>query len=358
MKKLKAGLIGCGVISDIYLKNCQRFQSLEVVACADLEIERAQAKAEKFNIPKAYTVPELLQDNEIDIVLNLTIPAAHAEVCLSALDSGKHVYVEKPLSISLQDAKIILDTAEQKGLYVGGAPDTFLGGGLQTCLQLVEDGEIGRPVAASAFFMSGGVESWHPNPDFYYQEGGGPMFDMGPYYLTALIAMIGPVKRVTGSAQRSFAVRRTPEGREIPVEIPTHISGVLDFENGAVGTIVTSFDTFGNNLPRIEIYGERGTLSVPDPNHFGGTVRLKKMGDETFKEVPLTHGSIENSRGIGLADMAEAILEERPHRANGNLLYHVLELMHAFHISSEEGTHYNVSSTTEKPARLESIKTF
>jgi predicted dehydrogenase len=357
LKKLNVGIIGCGNISSIYFKNCETFQTLDIVACADLDIERAKAKAEEYQV-KAYSVEELLADPTIDIVINLTIPAAHGQVALQALEAGKHVYTEKPLSISLEEGKKVLDLAESKGLRVGGAPDTFLGGGIQTGIKLIEDGWIGKPIAANAFFMSSGVEEWHPNPDFFYQTGGGPMFDMGPYYITALITLIGSVKRVTGSANISFPERETPEGRKIPVEIPTHISGVLDFENGAVGTLVTSFDSWGNNLPRIEVYGEHGTLSIPDPNTFSGPVMYRRKGEKEFKEVPLTHGYQTNSRGIGLADMAEAIAEGRPHRANGNLTYHTLEIMHGFHIASEQSKHYQLTSSVERPQLLDMTKKF
>ncbi|MCM3443505.1 Gfo/Idh/MocA family protein [Metabacillus halosaccharovorans] len=357
MRKLHVGIIGCGNISSIYFENCQTFQALDIIACADLDIERAKQKAEEYKV-KAYSVEEMLADPSIDIVINLTIPAAHGQVTLKALEAGKHVYTEKPISISLEEGKAILELAYAKGLRVGGAPDTFLGGGIQTGIKLIEDGWIGRPVAANAFFMSSGMEEWHPNPDFFYQTGGGPMFDMGPYYITALISLIGSVKRVTGSASKSFAERVTPEGRKIPVEVPTHISGVLDFENGAVGSIVTSFDSWGNNLPRIEVYGEYGTLSIPDPNTFGGPVTYRRKGEKEFMDVPLTHGYRTNSRGIGLADMAEAILEDRPHRANMELNYHVLEIMHGFHIASEQGKHYHVSSEVKRPAPLDMTNQF
>jgi predicted dehydrogenase len=358
MKKLKVGVIGCGNISSIYFTNCRTFDHLEIAACADLDSERARAKAEEFHIPKACEVRELLDDPEIDIVLNLTIPAAHAEVSLSALEAGKHVYMEKPLAITVEEGKKVIDLAKAKGLTVGGAPDTFLGGGLQTSAKLIRDGWIGRPIAATAFFMSRGMESWHPNPDFFYQAGGGPMFDMGPYYLTALISLIGSVRRVTGSANISFPERITPDGRRFPVEVPTHIAGVLDFDNGAVGTMITSFDSCGSNLPRIEIYGEYGTLSVPDPNTFGGPIKFRRKGEKEFQEVPLVYGYTTNSRGIGLADMAEAILEGRPHRANGDLIYHVLEIMDGFHIASREGQHYRVLSSVEQPGLLEIDKKF
>ncbi|SFJ51231.1 Predicted dehydrogenase [Halobacillus dabanensis] len=358
MRKLKVGIIGCGNISTIYLTNCQHFSSLDIYAVADLKMENAEEKASEFNVPNVYTVDELLNDREIDLVLNLTIPSVHAEVSLQALEAGKHVYVEKPLAISLSDGKKVIEKAKEKGLKVGGAPDTFLGGGIQTCIKLIEDGWIGEPVAANAFFMSSGVEAWHPNPDFFYQVGGGPMFDMGPYYLTALVAMMGSIKRVTGSASTSFKERVTPEGRKISVEIPTHIAGVLDFENGAVASLVTSFDSWGNNLPRIEIYGETGTLCVPDPNTFGGPVKFRRKDEKEFHDVPLTHGYTSNSRGVGLADMAETIIEGRDHRANSDLSYHVLEIMHGIHIASEEEKHYHLTGSIERPELLEMHKQF
>lgn len=357
MKKVKVGVIGCGNISDIYLKNCtQTFDILEVAACADLIIERAQAKAEQYNIPKACTVEELLADPEIEIVLNLTTPGAHAEVCLAALNAGKHVYVEKPLAVAREDGQKILQTAKEKGLLVGAAPDTFLGGGIQTCRKIIDDGWIGQPVAATAFMMGRGPESWHPDPEFYYKAGGGPMFDMGPYYLTALIYLMGPIKRVTGSAQITFPERviasQPKYGTKIEVEVPTHVAGILDFETGAVGTIITSFDVWASQLPRIEIYGSLGTLSVPDPNTFGGPVFIKKAGESEWKEMPLSHGYTENSRGIGVADMAYALRTGRSHRANGELAYHVLDIMHAFHDASEQGKHIMVESTCQRPAAL------
>lgn len=356
MTKIKAGIIGCGNISGIYFKNCANFKHLEVIACADLDMERARSKAEEFHVPKACTVEELLADEDIQMVINLTIPGVHGKVCLQVLEAGKHVYVEKPLSITLEDGKKVLETAEKKGLFVGGAPDTFLGGGLQTCRQLIDDGRIGTPIAATAFMTSHGVETWHPNPDFFYQIGGGPLFDMGPYYLTALVSLIGPAKRVTGSARITFPERKiTSEphyGETIKVNTPTHIAGVLDFENGAVASLITSFDIWSAKLPFIEIYGETGTLSVPDPNTFGGPVYLREKNEKEWKEIPLTHGYSENSRGIGAADMAEAILEGRPHRANGNLTCHVLEIMYGLHEASEQGKHYHLSGSVERPQAL------
>jgi predicted dehydrogenase len=249
MKKVKVGIIGCGNISGIYLKNCtQTFEILEVAACADLIHERAQAQAREYGVPKACSVEELLQDPKIEIVLNLTTPKAHYEVSKAALEAGKHVYVEKPLAVAREDGQAILELAKSKNLLVGCAPDTFLGAGLQTCRKLIDDGWIGEPVAATAFMTCHGHESWHPDPEFYYEIGGGPMLDMGPYYLTALISLLGPVDRVTGSSRITFPERTITSqpkyGKQIKVETPTHIAGVIDFASGAVGTIITSFDVW------------------------------------------------------------------------------------------------------------------
>ena len=306
--------------------------------------------------PKPGLPEELLADPAIDIVLNLTIPAAHGAVALQALEAGKHVYNEKPLATERADAQRMLALAESNGLRVGCAPDTFLGGGLQTCLQLIESGVIGEPVGATAFMPSSGPESWHPNPEFFYQRGAGPMFDMGPYYLTALIALLGPVRRVTGSARVTRAQREITsqplQGTLITVNTPTFISGVMDFASGPVGTIITTFDVHAAQLPRIEVYGTSGTLSVPDPNTFGGPVRVWTTETREWRDVELTHGYAENSRGIGVADMAEAIVTGRDHRANGALAYHVLDLMHAFHDASNEERHITMQSTCARPAAL------
>ncbi|QOV11412.1 Gfo/Idh/MocA family protein [Viridibacillus arvi] len=358
MNTQKIGIIGCGNISGIYMENIPGFENLELAACADLDVDRAKAKAAEYGIPKAYTVEQLLADKEIDIVINLTIPAAHAAVCVQVLETGKHVYVEKPLAVTREEGSRILDVARSKGLLVGSAPDTFLGGGIQTCLKLINDGWIGTPVAATAFMMSRGHEHWHPDPEFYYQEGGGPMFDMGPYYLTALVALLGPIRRVTGSAGVSLPERTISSskkrGQKIVVETPTHIAGVLDFHCGAIATLVTSFDIQGGtDLPHIEIYGTHGSLRVPDPNSFGAPVYIRKTGTD-WEPIPLTHGYTNNSRGLGVATMAHAILSgnQEAHRANGNLAFHVLEAMHGFHDASADGKHYVMQSSCEKPAPI------
>jgi len=356
MAPMKVGVVGCGNISGIYLKRCSAFEILKVAACADIDLGRAKAKAAEYGVPKAYTTEELLADRDIDIVLNLTIPRVHFAVAMAALKAGKSVYNEKPLALMRQEGKKLLAVARRKGLRVGGAPDTFLGGGLQTCRKLIDDGRIGAPIAATAFMMCHGHESWHPDPEFYYKVGGGPMFDMGPYYLTALVALIGPVRRVTGSTRITFPERtitsQPKAGTKVKVDVPTHVVGVLDFANGAIGNIITTFDVWAAELPRIEIYGTEGSLSVPDPNGFGGPVRLRRAGEKEWTEVPLTHGYAENSRGIGVADMAYGLRTGRPHRAGGALAYHVLDIMHAIHDASDKGKHIEPKSTCDRPAPL------
>ncbi len=357
MTPVKIGLVGCGTISKIYCQNARRLEAIEIAACTDLVPERAQERATEYGIPKVYgTVAELLADPEIEIILNLTIPAAHAEVALAAIAAGKSVYGEKPLAVTREDGQRIVAQARERGVRVGSAPDTFLGAGLQTCREVIDAGTIGEPVAAVAFMLGHGPEGWHPDPDFYYQAGGGPMYDMGPYYLTALVSLIGPVRRVTGSARVTSAERvigsEPKRGQIIHVNTPTHIAGVMDFAAGAVGTIITSFDVWGANVPRIEVYGTLGSLSVPDPNTFGGPVRLLRAGTKEWEEVPVTRAYADNSRGIGLADMATALRSGRPHRANGDLAYHVLDLMHAFHDASAASTHITVESTCDRPAAL------
>ena len=326
------------------------------MACSDLVLERAQEQAEAYGVPKACSPEELLADEEVEIVLNLTVPVVHAEVSMRALEAGKHVYTEKPLAVSLEDGWRMLEVATERDLLIGCAPDTFLGGGLQTCRQVLDEGIIGEPVAVSALMLTHGPEDWHPNPDFYYQPGAGPMFDMGPYYLTALTTLMGPVRRVTGSARATFPERMiTSEplaGTTITVNTPTHVAGVMDFESGAVGTLVTTFDVWSESQSRIDLYGTEGTLSLPDPNFADGPVRLWRSDEDAWTEVPLTHPYSGNSRGIGLADMAQAVRSGRPPRASGELGMHVLDVIHAFLDSSERGEHVAVGSSFQRPEPL------
>jgi Predicted dehydrogenases and related proteins len=355
-KQINVGVIGCGIISSIYLEAQHKFDILNYVACADIDLERAHAQAQRYHVPQACTVTELLANPAIECVLNLTIPKVHAEISAAALNAGKAVYSEKPLGIRRAEGQQLLATAAKNNVRIGCAPDTFLGGGLQTCIKIINDGIIGEPVAATAFMLGHGPEHWHADPGFYYQPGAGPLFDMGPYYLTALVAMLGPVRRVSGSARITFPERTITSqpkyGQTIKVNTPTHVAGTMDFASGAIGTIIMSFDVWSHHLPAIEIYGTRGSLRVPDPNSFGGPVMVQSIDLPEWHEVPLTHGYSENSRGIGLADMANALRTGHQHRANGDLAYHVLDIMEAFYDSAHEGKHVEMVSTCERPAPL------
>ncbi len=355
-RQARIGLIGCGKISSIYLQNLGAFAGTTVVACADIDRSRAEEQAAAFGVPRACSVDQLLADPQIEIVVNLTIPQAHGPVAIAALEAGKSVYNEKPLALDRATARRLLDLARERGLRVGGAPDTFLGGGLQTCRQVLDEGRIGTPVAATAFMLGHGPEGWHPNPDFFYQPGAGPMFDMGPYYLTALVTLLGPVRRVTGATRISFPERTIGSqplaGQTITVNVPTHVTGLLDFAGGPIATVVTSFDVWSHNTPRLEIYGSEGTLSLPDPNTFGGPVRLRGAKEREWTDVPLTHGNTGNSRGLGVVDLAAAIRTERPQRASGDLAFHVLDIMHAVHDASREGRHVTLESSVSRPAPL------
>ena len=347
---VKVGLIGCGTISPQYLRNLPAYPGVEVAACSDIDMDRARSRAEEFGVPVACTVDELLANPEIGIVVNLTLPATHVEVSLAAIAAGKHVYSEKPLAVERDGGDAIVRGARRAGVMAGCAPDTFLGAGIQTCRRLIDDGRIGRPVAAMASFLGHGHEHWHPAPAFYYQVGGGPMFDMGPYYLTALVALLGPVRRVSGSHGRAFDRRLiTSEplnGATMDVEVATHVAGVLDFQNGAIGTIVTSFDVWASGIPWMEVYGTEGTLSVPNPNTFRGPVRLQR-GRGEWEEVPLDHP--EGGRGIGVAEMADALRNGRRSRVDAAMANHVLDVMHAVHESSDDGRHVELRTTCDGP---------
>jgi predicted dehydrogenase len=354
---LGVGVVGCGAISGIYCQNIRSFDSLRLVACADLDESKARSTAEQYQIPQVLSATQLVQDEDVDIVLNLTVPAAHAEIALGAVRSGKHVYNEKPLTIELAEAEQVLDEAEQRGVRVGCAPDTFLGAGLQTCRRLVDQGALGEIVGGSAFMVCPGHESWHPDPAFYYRQGGGPLFDMGPYYLTALVMLLGPVRRVTGSARRSFATRtitsEAKRGETIHVEVPTHISALVDFASGPVVNLTMSFDVQAARLPLLELYGSATSLSLPDPNTFHGPVECFDHEARAWRQVDVAGAFRDNSRGVGVAEMAAAIGEGRPHRAAGDLALHVLEIMHAVYEASSRDRHVTLRTTCERPRALE-----
>jgi predicted dehydrogenase len=357
-EKLRVGLIGCGAISGKYLQTARSFPILQFVAAADLNPDAARKKAEEFGIPRVLDVEGLLADPDIDAVLNLTVPKAHAPICLAALEAGKHVYVEKPLAVTRRDGQAIIAKARKKKLLVGCAPDTFLGAGLQTARKAIDDGLIGKPVAFTALMMCPGHESWHPSPEFYYEKGGGPMLDMGPYYLTALMNLLGPIKRV--SALCSIAIpHRTitsqpKSGKKITVETPDHVTGCIEFQQGAVGTMTMSFATRFAQYDRaapINIFGTEGTLLVPDPNYFGGAVKIRRNADSEFTELPpLFSHSYE--RSVGLADMAWAAQLRRAPRASGEQGLAVLDVMLGFLDSSRSGRAYKPVTRYRRPAPL------
>ncbi len=339
-RPLNIGIVGCGNISKAYLEGTRLFPDLiQIVACSDLDVDRAKAQASKFGVPKACSVDELLADPSIDVVLNLTIPSAHAEVNLAALRAGKNAYCEKPFSLKVADGERVLEEARARKLWVGCAPDTVLGSGIQTCRQLIDRGAIGRPIAAVANMLCNGHEHWHPSPQFYYQTGGGPLFDMGPYYLTALVTMLGPITSVTALAQTTFperTIKSEPlKGTTMSVEVPTHLVGLLEFAQGSTATVTMSFDVWKHTQPRLEIYGEEGSLQCPDPNGFTGDVLLWTQKSQAWESIPLMHET-NLMRGVGLAEMARAIRENRPHRMSGDLGIHIVEVMEAFHASASQ----------------------
>jgi len=356
MEVTNVGVIGCGNISGIYFRNLARFQGARVIACADLDDSRARAAAHEHSIPMSLSVEALLAHPDISLVLNLTVPKAHADVALAAVQAGKHVYSEKPLATSRAAGEALMLTATDNGVRIGCAPDTFLGGSHQTCRALIDAGAIGEPVGASAFMLCHGHESWHPSPEFYYEVGGGPMMDMGPYYLTALVNLLGPVRAVTGCSRITFPERtitsQPKHGKVVIVETPTHIAGVLQFASGAIGTVLMSFDVWHSTLPRIEVYGTEGSLLVPDPNGFGGKVLMRRVASTDWEEQPLTHGFAENARGIGVADMVVAASAGRDHRASGDLALHVLDIMLGVNEASDTGRHRTIEHGVSRPEPL------
>lgn len=353
MEKVGIGIIGCGNISAAYLKAAARFGLLDVRGLADIRPETATAVAAQHGF-KAMSMQELLRDDSVEIIVNLTIPAVHVEVGMQALEAGKHVYSEKPLGLTVAHASRLIELGHKRQLRVGCAPDTFLGGGQQTSRALVDSGAIGTVLAGTAFFMCPGHERWHPNPAFYYQPGGGPMLDMGPYYITALVNLIGPVARVSGTTscyRKQRVIGSEPlKGQMIDVSVATHVAGTLEFANGAVVSIATSFDVPKHGCKPIELHGTLASMQVPDPNRFGGPVMLAAPGQD-WTDMPLTHAySDGNFRSIGVADMAHALRSGRPHRASGELALHVLEVIEAFQISSDSGHHVPIATRPARPA--------
>jgi predicted dehydrogenase len=356
LKPLRIGVVGAGNISRAYLRTLPSLSNVDVTAVADLVGDRAAAAAAAVEGARAVPVERLLGADDVDLVLNLTIPAAHAEVAHAAIASGKHVYGEKPLAADTGAARSLLDSAERAGVRVGCAPDTVLGTGIQTARAVLDAGEVGTPVAATAFMVTPGHERWHPDPDFYYQPGGGPLLDMGPYYLTALVTLLGPVRRVAGMSSTPRPARVIGSGpragTEIEVNVATHVTGVLEHSNGALSTLVMSFEVWAGHLPRIEVYGTSGSLSVPDPNGFDGPVSILRAGDSDWSSVTEAGGYRGASRGYGVSDLASALAAGTPHRADGRLAYHVLDVMESLLAAAASGHAVDVASTCERPAAV------
>ncbi len=345
----RVAIVGCGVISPAYAKTLGELEFVDLVACADALPERAELLASEFSIPRALTFEAALADPEIDTIVNLTPPLAHAAVTAAALGAGKAAYSEKPLGIAFDEGRALVADAAARDLRLGCAPDTFLGVGFQTCRDVIERGLIGEPIGANAFMLGSGPERWHPSPQLFYQRGAGPLFDMGPYYLTALIQLLGPARRVTSSARVTHPQRtilsEPLRGTRIDVEVPTHVASVIDFASGPVATLVTSFDVQASRHRNIEIYGTEATLSVPDPNTFKGPVMIRGIADTSWSEIEVRTPTLPQRRGIGLADMIWAQRSGRPHRASADLALHVLEVMTAAIRASDAGRHVELTTT-------------
>lgn len=366
MKKLGVGIIGCGNISAAYLRLAPTFKALEVRAVADMNMVAAKARAEEFGV-RAETVEDLLSADDIDVIVNLTIPEAHFPITKRILEHGKHAYSEKPFVLSLEQGETLRRICDETGLRVGSAPDTFLGGTHQRARAVLDEGLIGDVVAGSCHVMSHGMESWHPNPDFFFVAGGGPMLDIGPYYVTNLIQLLGPVKRVAALTSAASDTRTIGsgdrEGETIPVETPTNIHALLEFHNGATITLSTSWDVWKHNHPNTELYGKEGSLFIPDPNFFDGDLKYAGKDGEVHDVTPWDHpfgipnqdhknGKVANYRTAGLAEMAQAIVEDRPHRCSIDLALHAVEVMFAAIESGETGAFITLTTTCERPDLL------
>ena len=373
-KRFQVGLIGTGKISDIYLKNCSSFDEIEIIACGSLDLEESRRKAEAYGVPRVCTPQEILADPEIDCILNLTVPAVHTQISLAALEAGKHVYSEKPFATSTSEGAEVLELARKKELKVGNAPDTFFGGRWQTVRKALDDGLIGKPTGCMAYVGTHGVERHHPNPDFYYKQGGGPLLDLGPYYLTAMVFLLGSIKRVAGMSRKTFDRRQIENGPRngewMNVEVDTHSLSMLEFESGVLGSMTMSFDVWDSETPRFEIYGENGTICIPDPdpvhgaNIFQGPVyyRTRRESRWEFQPRPTdrgdwrlienTHGFNVDSRGVGLLDLYYAVRDDRPVRASGELAAHVLEAMLGIIESPLDGKFIELQSGVARPAPL------
>ena len=368
MKKLGVGIIGCGNVSAHYMRYGNTFNGTEVIACADINPDAAKARAEEFGL-RAETIEDLLAADDIDIIINLTIPAAHLEVSRSILEAGKHVYSEKPYVLSTEEGETLKKLATEKGLRIGSAPDTFLGGSHQHARHLIDSDAIGKVTSGTAIVMSHGMEHWHPNPDFFFQPGAGPVLDIGPYYISNLVQLLGPVESIsamTSTPSKTRTISNGPRnGEEIPVDTPTTIHALLQFKNGAIITVICSWDVWEHNHSHMELYGEKGTLHLPDPNFFAGDLKLTSERDPVDLpawEHPFSVPNFENDnaggqklanyRGAGLSDMSIAIQEGRPHRCSMEFAHHVVDVMTSILKAGETGQKVELTTTCERPAAL------
>lgn len=365
--KLRIGVVGCGNISLAYMRNAPLFGGVEIIACADLNADAAKRRAAEFNL-RAADVDSLIDDKDIDLILNLTIPAAHFDVSTRALSAGKHVFTEKPLGVTSAEGRRLVDAAATKGLMLGSAPDTFLGAAGRHARRQMEAGAIGKPVTGTAFMMGRGMEHWHPDPSFYYQAGAGPVMDMGPYYLTMMVNLMGPIRRVqavatSGQEERLITAEGPKQGTTFKVGTPTSVLSLLEFDCGATVTFGTSWDVFRHSNHPIELHGTEGSLRLPDPDNFGGSVALSSRGapwqetdtsGELFGAVnwPIAAPDRANYRMLGLADLARAIIEGRTPRASGDLALHVLEVMEAILRAGETGVAQTIAGIVAQPKEL------
>jgi predicted dehydrogenase len=372
MADLGVGIVGCGVISGIYLENMRSFAGIKAVACTDIIPERSEAKAREHGID-AVTPADMLKRDDVDIILNITPPLVHYDVSLAALQAGKHVFSEKPLCVEVEHGKHLVDEARARGLAIGVAPDTFLGAGGRLARELVDQGIIGKVVAGSCNLMSRGMEHWHPDPRAFYVHGGGPLLDVGPYYMNALINLLGPVESVVGVTSTAFPTRHVTaegplKGQHIPVETPTTIMGMVHFASGADVNIFMSWDVWKHGHPAIELYGTEGTLRVPDPNFFGGSLQYSRGRDEwitvdasdrafgrpNYRSAmwAATQPSQANYRCLGIAELAASVTRGTPHRASGAMGSHSLEAMQSVIRSGRDGGRIALQSKIDRPASL------
>lgn len=362
MKKTGIGIVGCGMISQTYFEAAQRFRNIKIVACSDIIHSRAEEKAAAFNC-QALSNEELFNHPDVEIVLNLTPPKVHCEILTAALKAGKHAYTEKPFGVNDDEVNAVCSLAEKSGLRLGCAPDTFLGGGLQTARKAIDDNWIGKVLSGTAIVQGRGPEKWGHAP-FFYDQGAGPMLDLGPYYITALVSLLGPAKSVTavttrGSEYRTFGATIAEQYQDkykpfdrYPVNVDTHQTGIIKFASGAVITVIASFDVYRHGHNPIELYGDQGSLIIPDPNTFGGEVKVFRPGMDGFQTIPCPFIYTSNSRSIGIADMAKAIEDGRPHRASRELARHVIEIMFAFERSNSEAREIMINSSCSRPNPL------